>query len=235
MFKIPKILIVAFLLFDCSAEENIQTPDQNVSTLEQSPINIKYYDFQKEANDFITDNTSDTLTYYIDQIDVKECVSIDVELRKVYKNDQQYRDSIHSPLNDNPEKARYFRQMMKKNDRVNEMIVRHILGAVGWTDSCSLNDEAHLGIWHTILHSNNVDFKAENLKYVETAFKDSILSATEYAYIIDDIYVKSGKKQKYGTFSRIGKKLTREVNKRVSSGIDSINLERKLIGLERIE
>lgn len=174
----------------------------------------------------------DTLDHYLSQTDFSDCDNVEAELKKVYVRDQRYRDSLHAHHPESAEAKRPFSKEMQKSDDINEKILEHIFRNPEQINTCQVNEQAVMGFWYATYHSFNVKLKLSTLGYIDKAFKDSALNPELYAFLMDNIYVMSGRKQLYGTYPGLGK---RGFPFRTSISVDSVNLERELIGLKKVE
>jgi hypothetical protein len=227
MFLHKAFLFVVLLVFFFSCNRQSDVGGVKAGTKRQEVLPPTFYIGADDSAVVFPD----TLSSYIKQIDVSSCKSIESELRMVYVRDQWYRDSLQSIRNIDADARRYFTGQLVQSDQINADIVRHILDNVGWARTCHMDDQSNMGIWMTIFHSRNVEFKSNALKYIEQAFEDSILTPELYAFLMDNIYVNTGRKQLYGTYPGLGRL---DFPYRTSISIDSVNLERELIGLEKI-
>ncbi|WP_020529350.1 hypothetical protein [Flexithrix dorotheae] len=190
----------------------------------QAPVHTSF-DLKFEA---------DTLMIRLLSTDFTDCNKLNSELEQVYQRDQYYRGKLHSGLKLTAQQKDFYRKKMSKNDPYNEKIISYILQEVGWNNSCNLSKKSHEAIWLVIDHSSNLKFKAFSLPFIHSAFKDQLISPEIYAFLIDEIYVRIGRKQQYGMHPvnyPDGRKIYPE---RISLSIEEINHNRSSIGLSKL-
>ncbi len=223
-------IIILFLSFNCGKRYKEVKDSQQILNIHNS---------QPFFGDFIYENKidfySDTMGIYLKHFNFSDSNEIESLLKNIYKRDQQYRDSVQINNDLDSLMIKRYGKQITLGDQFNKEIVKHIINKVGWPDTRGMNSIAHDAFWYTIFHSYDIEFITNIKVHLGKAFKDSIISPQYYASLIDKIYVRSGQKQIYGTYPSFDKKGNKIIIPQISVSVDSINMQRELIGLKRIE
>lgn len=224
-----ELILIISLLFVISCEKRTDK-----TTLKGDALSLQYRQQGIGGFNYLNkkDAYKDTVDAYVSRINYINEDSLELELAKLLLRDQQYRDSIHTVDKSN----KTFHKKMKQADFINKKILRHIFENIGWPDTRRMNEKANQATWLSIYHNNtDIEFQKFTLPHIKKAFKDSIISPLYYAYLIDKIYVTIDRKQIYGTYPNFGHYRSDGFPYRISKSIDSINIERKAIGLDKLE
>jgi len=152
-------------------------------------------------------------------------------LQKIYYCDQIYRDSLMTGktwISDEIKRNKYLKELTPL-DKMNRRIVLYLLNNIGGLpDTRDMGDKASEAIWLVIRHSDEREFAAKILPYLNKAYySDSVIDNIFYASSFDKAQVSLGEKSKYGAYP-----LYREYYP--DSVIPKINLERIRIGLDTL-
>lgn len=221
-------ILILFVSFSCQKKPNAKESKQI--------FNVQYN--KTFFGDFIYKNKidyySDTMRIYLEHFNFSNCNELESLLKNIYKRDQQYRDSLQ--INNDLDSLlikRYGKQVVL-SDHINKEMLKYIFRIIGWPDTRGMDSTAHYALWYVIFHSHDIEFINSTKTHIKKAFDDSIISPQYYASLIDKINVRSGNKQIYGTYPSYDIKGKKIIIPQISIGIDSINIERELIGLDRI-
>jgi hypothetical protein len=76
-------------------------------------------------------------------------------LRKMYRADQFYRDSLHNNNHASENKRRFYLEKMKRNDEANLVILNHLTQKYGWPKTAVFGKEASETAWLVVWHHRN--------------------------------------------------------------------------------
>ncbi|WP_339794536.1 hypothetical protein [uncultured Imperialibacter sp.] len=223
-------IVIIISLISCRKENNRK--DQ----MEIPPTNLKKsYNqlfFPQKESKF----NYDSLMTSLNKEDLSCHSCLESLLKKVYLRDQEFRDSLMAIDRKGDEwKSTSFWKKIMLNDEINKEIVKYILINKGYPDTRKMDSKAHDAIWYTLFHNSDREFLTKSLDYLKFAHNDSIISSQDYTLLVDQIYVRCGKKQIYGTYNSFRKSGNGIIFPKISQSIDSINYHRELIGLVKIK
>jgi hypothetical protein len=119
------------------------------------------------------------------------------ELHRIYRRDQQIRDSITAVGLDSPAAQPLFKQM-HVTDSVNQVYVRRLLATTGWPARSQVGDTAASTVYLVVQHAGRAAI-AQHLPALRQRVRQSEAQATNAATMEDRLRMFSGKKQRYGT------------------------------------
>ena len=119
------------------------------------------------------------------------------ELHRIYRRDQQIRESITAVGLDSPAAQPLFKQM-HATDSVNQVYVRHLLATTGWPARSQVGDTAANTVYLVVQHAGRAAI-AQHLPALRQRVRQGEAQATNAATMADRLRMFSGKKQRYGT------------------------------------
>ncbi len=121
----------------------------------------------------------------------------------------------------------YHQEQLKHTGRLKEIVRKN-----GWPGIRLVGSDGSESAWIGVLASNDAEFQKKCLSLIETAVRKVQAPKRYYAYLLDRILVREGKKQLFGTQFRIqnGKSVPYPIE---DNG--NVNLRRKEAGMESLE
>ena len=147
------------------------------------------------------------------------------ELLTMVKRDQVARDTCS--MDDANELIR----CLAKTDEPNVERIREIIYSTGFPTSKEVGIDGVKAFFLILQHSDSVQLRLKCKKGIESAFRNKVLSVSEYTSFIDRLLVKQGKPQIYGSnFELQDGKVVMSKTK----GLKNLDKRRRAIGLPPI-
>jgi len=125
---------------------------------------------------------------------------IDVELCKIYNDDQQIRRKIIKAMQNPSIELISLNNKKDSIDTKNQIYVSELLDNYGWPDN--LSDTANRAIFLVIDHSDQF-YSVKYFEMVKEKADQGIISKSKAATLEDRILMRANKPQKYGTQTKI--------------------------------
>jgi hypothetical protein len=90
-------------------------------------------------------------------------------------------------------------EQIKQIDNKNTGRLKEIVNKHGWPDYKLVGRDGSHAAWLVLQHSEDLQFQKHCLVLIEDAMRKGQVSKSNYAYLLDRILIREGKKQVYGT------------------------------------
>lgn len=160
--------------------------------------------------------------------------TLQIELIKMYINDQSVRDNILSEIISKYKLDEY--ELTKADavsvDKMNRDRLKEIIREFGFPTRQLVGKDAMQGIFLIIQHSDmDTEWQKEQLTSIERAVKQGDMDGQSYAYLYDRIKINSGEKQLYGTQFKNVDPVNRKVELADTEDVENLDKRRMEVGM----
>lgn len=164
--------------------------------------------------------------------------ALQIELIKMYINDQSVRDNILSEIISKYKLDEY--ELTKADavsvDKMNRDRLKEIIREFGFPTRQLVGKDAMQGIFLIIQHSDmDTEWQKEQLTSIERAVKQGDMDGQSYAYLYDRIKINSGEKQLYGTQFKNVDPVNRKVELADTEDVENLDRRRMEVGMMPIQ
>ena len=166
----------------------------------------------------------------------KSDAEIKAELEQIGTQDQTLRlllPEVQAKFGNESTELKYFWSLINQQDSINEIAVTKLIDNYGWVGKDRVGEEANQSLWLVIQHAP-LEIQEKYLPLLRESVNERQSQGWHLAFLEDRILMRNGKKQVYGTQSRLNKR-TGQVEIVPIENFETVNERRRKIGLEPIE
>lgn len=143
----------------------------------------------------------------VDGIKSRQSVSVNQKLQQELLQIKQTTARIYEDLSNATSQAKSLEERLKRQQEANTVRLCQILKENGWTSKALVGAEAAQAAATIVTDSPSLEFQQQLIPVMQAAFEAGEISKSNYAKIVDQLRVRSGKKQVFGTLVGISKDL----------------------------
>ena len=161
---------------------------------------------------------------------------IQAQLEEIGTKDQTLRlllPDVQNRFGKNSDESKYFWSLINEQDSINEIAVTKIIDDYGWLSIERVGQNANQSLWLVIQHAP-LEVQEKYLPLLRESVKQNQSQGWHLAFLEDRILMRNGKKQIYGTQSKLNNE-TGQFEIAPIENFKTVNERREEIGLEPIE
>lgn len=166
----------------------------------------------------------------------KTTVDIQNVLEEIGTKDQTLRlllPDVQNKFGKDSDELKYFWSLINEQDSINEIAVTKIIDKYGWLSIDRVGQNANQSLWLVIQHAP-LEVQEKYLPLLRESVMQNQSPGWHLAFLEDRILMRNGKKQIYGTQSKLNNE-TGQFEIAPIKNFGTVNERRKEIGLEPIE